>query len=293
MHDVKKNKYILCRPKGGFNDMLTQIEKCWKYAEIFNRKLIIDSLDSGFHDHFDHYFISKKNQSVLPIYDIPNDINCNASVFPNELTNTIQTYNSFYDIQYHNFFDKDSGVQLTFDFSINYEQNILIHEQCGRNNDSINALNRIRLTQEISKKIQEKMKFLGNYISIHIRNTDYKTNYKKFFNEIKNENSPIKKYVLCTDDYLCQQYAKDFFENKILFTHKVPNTQGAPLHYNDNLNRLETNINTIMDLLILAMGQEIKFTKTENNIYSGFSLLAKNLNHNKKIVYSLLDVEQI
>ena len=36
-------KYLLCRPRGGLNDTLNQIELCWRYSEIYNRILIIDT----------------------------------------------------------------------------------------------------------------------------------------------------------------------------------------------------------------------------------------------------------
>jgi hypothetical protein len=51
------NKYLLCRPTGGINDIFCQIEMCWDYAEKYNRNLIIDttnhlSLMANFSDFF-------------------------------------------------------------------------------------------------------------------------------------------------------------------------------------------------------------------------------------------------
>ena len=49
-------KYVLCRPRGGLNDMLCEIEKCRMYAQQHGRKLLIDTAFSGFKDHFWRYF---------------------------------------------------------------------------------------------------------------------------------------------------------------------------------------------------------------------------------------------
>ena len=34
---------VLCRPEGGFNDILCQIELCWRYADAHERVLVVDT----------------------------------------------------------------------------------------------------------------------------------------------------------------------------------------------------------------------------------------------------------
>ena len=61
---VKNKKYILCRPVGGLNDIFCQIEKCWQYAEKYNRILIVDTDKSqGLlgQNFLDFFFLKKKN----------------------------------------------------------------------------------------------------------------------------------------------------------------------------------------------------------------------------------------
>ena len=54
-------RYLLCRPRGGFNDTLSQIFLCMQYAKKTNRKLIIDTTRSGLHDNFSSYFKTVTN----------------------------------------------------------------------------------------------------------------------------------------------------------------------------------------------------------------------------------------
>jgi hypothetical protein len=61
-------RYLLCRPHGGLNDTLCQIEKCWKYALKSDRVLIIDTRNSGLHADFSEYFEAKE-KSLRFIFD--------------------------------------------------------------------------------------------------------------------------------------------------------------------------------------------------------------------------------
>ena len=59
---LSDKKYVLCIPNGGFNDQLSQIELCYKYCELFNRVLMINTEDSIYRISFDEYFYFKNNK---------------------------------------------------------------------------------------------------------------------------------------------------------------------------------------------------------------------------------------
>ncbi|MEP3671691.1 MAG: hypothetical protein ABJM86_01940, partial [Hyphomicrobiales bacterium] len=46
------------------NDLLCQIEPCWRYCIDYNRKLIIDSSASGLLDDFFNYFEPRDNEII-------------------------------------------------------------------------------------------------------------------------------------------------------------------------------------------------------------------------------------
>ena len=62
---LPKEKFLLCRPQGGLNDTLCQIELCWRYAARFNRTLIIDARKSGLHADFSEFFQQKKASNKI------------------------------------------------------------------------------------------------------------------------------------------------------------------------------------------------------------------------------------
>ncbi len=281
-------KILLCRPMGGLNDMLVQIEKCWRYALESNRTLFVDTLRGGFLDPLNHYF---KDVDGM-IFGVPH-IKSEMTIFP--------SHDSLRDVKYKTKFARslgkhiliDSGEPITFDFTKNYSQDILIHHQSGGGTSAIKVLKKLKLLPNIAEYIQKQISELGDYDSIHVRNTDSKTNYKFFFSELKIPSE--RDIVLCSDDFSCQEYARSFFPNRVFIPNPAPDTNQKPLHNNKNLPRLSSNISAIADLLILASGKNLYFTTlvpdaliTRNVNISGFSRLAKQLHDNPSVINHLL-----
>jgi len=126
-------KFLLCRPHGGLNDTLCQIEQCWRYAEKFGRTLIIDTLNSGLFAAFSKFFSPRKsltkvhfNLSEKQLYFL-NSLTC----FPHFAQGKLQTYFAVYSIDFQNFVDRETSEMLTFNFDKNYDELVLIHEQSG------------------------------------------------------------------------------------------------------------------------------------------------------------------
>ena len=61
-------RLVLCRPLGGLNDILCQIELACTYAERFGRTVVVDTAehsDRYFRDLFSNYFQSARTNLVL------------------------------------------------------------------------------------------------------------------------------------------------------------------------------------------------------------------------------------
>lgn len=61
-------RYLLCRPRGGINDTLNQIELCWRYARSYNRILVVDTeylVSSGICISFSELFETHKNLDTV------------------------------------------------------------------------------------------------------------------------------------------------------------------------------------------------------------------------------------
>jgi hypothetical protein len=99
-----EEKYLLCRPLGGLNDILCQINYCYNYCIKFNRILLIDTSflyeHNSFSCSFDKYFdfIKKVKIQIITnkeqIYDIIGDNN--KSIYPSLLKNSIFNYEITY-----------------------------------------------------------------------------------------------------------------------------------------------------------------------------------------------------
>jgi hypothetical protein len=276
----KKKKYLICRPRGGLNDILNQMELCCRYSLKYHRKLFIDTNRSGFLDSFENYFI-------LPSYiftGVIDSVNYPVSVYPLYLQNDIYNYETecFNDI-----FKIKNGPYLNLDFEKDYSEQYLIHENWGGGENSIYFLKRIKLKKSIRLHISKIINSLGIYIAVHIRNTDIQTDYKQFLDTVKEE-SIYKNIVICTDDYAVQQYGKIIFGDKLILPTNIPDLKGESLHNNHNLDRYKTNIDTITDLFVLACSEKLYITKTKEDIYSGFLFFSRNLHQDSRLINKLL-----
>ena len=263
-------KLLLCRPRGGFNDILNQIYLCWEYAKKYDRVLWVDTTRSGFKACLSHYFDATPEMN----FGIPGGVD-KYSCFPREFEGKILTYESLYQLELHNWTHISGGPLLTFEFDRDYAEELLLHEQCGGGDRAIWILWFLTLNNQISFEIKKKLVALGDYIAIHVRHTDLKTDYRSFYHKIK-DSVGSKKAVLCTDSYECQMYARNVFPN-IEMSSSIPDTQGHRIHDNSEFTCFETNVQVLTDLIVLACGREMLYSKTENNLLSGFTELALRL----------------
>lgn len=296
-NDYEGARILICRPRGGLNDTLSQIAKCWIYAIKYNRKLYVDTNRSGFLDCFSNYF----NDPGLIEFGIPVWIDSVSDVFPASLSGRISSYSTNRVIRNNKgslyptvvYCDSVYGEDVTFDFNFDYKNQILIHEQEGNYKYSCSVFESFELKDEVLNYILDCIIPLGEYSSVHIRNTDYKMEYKDFLSEVVM--LEYNKVVLCTDDYECQMYSKNNFGDKMVIISDIPNSNGETLHNNNNLERYTLNVETLKDLLILSCSKKIysKPVSGLRSIYgmgdidfgemiveSGFCLLAKELNNN-------------
>ncbi|MDR2789430.1 MAG: hypothetical protein LBB59_00405 [Campylobacteraceae bacterium] len=289
-------KIVFCRPRGGLNDMLGSIQKCREYALTYNRELYIDGSRGGFLDSFGNYFIAPDRVYFDGFDFMQYEFTC----YPACLERDIVNYQTAWSNEALNYTQAKTNILLTFDFTKSYEEEILIYEQCG-GGARINVFEWLRLNEKVRVRIVDILEKLGEYDAVHVRNTDYKTDYKTFFEEIKGKLG--SKVVLCTDDLQCQLYAKSFFRDKLHIVAELPDTKGERLHSNKSLDRYSTNLNTLADLFILASGKNLYFsTLSPSKEYpwtlkgthlSGFGRLAKALHERQDLVKKILYGDKI
>jgi len=294
-HSQEIEKFLLCRPIGGLNDTLCQIEQCWRYAEKFSRSLIIDTLKSGLLAEFSEFFSPRT--SLTKVYFrlsetqlcILNTLTC----FPLSVQGKIKTYFSVYSKDSRNYVELETSTILSFDFNKNYDETVLVHEQCGGGELSFDLLNRVSISEKILPIILDKIQeFDHAYLAIHVRNTDYQTKFEDLFKDIY----PMvcdQSLLVCSDDAEVILRAKSFFTlSKILISSHPIQTGKKPLHlsttHNDDEQRKKATINSLIDLIALGRSTELYYSNVTAGHPSGFSRLAMYLCENKNVIDALL-----
>ena len=194
--------------------------------------------------------------------------------------------------------DTLTKVPITFDFSSDHPEKLLIHHQFGGGEDSLHFLKRVILNKKYSLIIQKKIEEVSyDYFAIHIRNTDYKTcNYINFINLIKTELID-KNVLLCSDDANTIEISKNILkDSNIFYISKIPSTNSLPLHeLTNHPERKKIAEETLIDLFMMALSKKVYITKTDETWWggstmSGYSRLAENLQKDKTIIKSLVNI---
>jgi hypothetical protein len=148
------------------------------------------------------------------------------------------------------------------------------------------------LQDSLNKLLQQRLKSIGGpYTAFHIRNTDYKTDYRDFVTrETKNIPGPI---FIATDSFpTLIECERIIGEDRAFSFTSLPPMDDKPLHAmleNSPIN----NRDAILDLCMLALAERLFIMPLVNNpageCYSGFSILAQKLFETKSIMEGLIN----
>jgi len=287
-----KVRALLCRPRGGINDLLCSIEKCWTYADKTNRKLLIDSSFSGLYDNFWNYF-----QPIAGYENIEFNLNYelfdSIDVLPKSIQGRVSCYRADYSNTQGGYRDQISGELISFDFNSDFDISLLVHEEGRQVNylSSLDLLRKLRLNERVKLDITRRLKLLPEkYTGIHIRHTDYLTDYESFLTQLKSELEG-KNVLICSDNLQVIDYIKsEFTQSNVIRLSTFEDNRGWPLHVDHSgSHQYNKNIEALTDLFALALADNIYLTNVQQlQAPSGFSLLAMGLYQNKDVVKSLL-----
>lgn len=238
----------------------------------------------SFHECFtfhksDNNIIYNSNE----IYDIINQNN--FSVHPNILENELYQYTASWDCDMKSFYY--NKVDLNLNLKLEYNESLILHNSCGGGNCGIKILELLKLNSWLADEINNRYNRIEKpYTSIHIRNTDYKTNYIEFFkqhyDQIRHDN-----IFLATDSKEVLIYFTNMKKDNKLFTfiECVNDSNNKPIHCKwTNNDKNQVLLDTICDLILLSSSTTILYPKPIH----GYTSLAISLFENKHIIDSLL-----
>ncbi len=292
---MNRNRLLLCRPQGGLNDILCQIGKCCDYAEKFDRTVVVDTnchCTEFFKDSFSRYFVSTDACLVLDPAEIHIDVD-SVEVHPQFITGQVGTYTARFEPRVRNFVDKETGQLLSFDFTKDYPQPLLVHHASGRNSFATTALSRLRVRDNIVGVLRERVREIGaSYTGLHIRNTDYNTEFEPKIALLKGKiNGPV---FVATDNRDTLAHCKCAFgEERVHSFARLPVVAGETLHHlSGYTDAYQRNVDAILDLLVLALAKDFYiFELMQNRLghrVSGFSELAANLRRSAPVLRNLI-----
>jgi len=234
---------------------------------------------SGIRDCFDNYF-----EPVIPFQNLSLSLGENFdfaskrhSCVPKSLFDREMSYESEYLDEIKNFVDTLTNEQTTFSFAANYDEDLLIHEQCGGGAGKP-ALNYFRFKQSVRKELNTRLRSLPkHYMATHVRHSDVKTDYKSFFHAIKHIVEG-KDLLLCTDSFEVLTYVNTFLKNtNVINISDIPDTNGAQLHDNTSITNWNVNIGCLADLIALGRASAIILPSKQVGYQSGYTQLGLSI----------------
>jgi hypothetical protein len=287
-------RLLLCRPLGGLNDMLCQIERACLYAERFDRTVVVDTDYSKtyFRDRFSAYFVSRQARLVLDADAVLGGLD-QLEVFPHILAGRVTRYAARFDRALQRFVEAETGLVPSFDFDRDYAEPLIVHHASGGGTNAIGALARLRLREPLVEVLLQRLGEVGPpYLGVHVRNTDYKARLGA--DTLAAKIAPDRPIFLATDNRdTVAQFRSLFGAERIHAFASLPAAAGVRIHnIDDPAQAPERNRDAILDLVMLALAKQLYLFELEPNPYgarySGFSVAAAHLHDTKPVLRRLI-----
>ena len=278
--------------------MLVQIEKSRQYAIQYGRILILDTERSGLRLPFDKVFVANEFfgcDLIVWTKKIAREMDRIPTIIPSELRGKVSKYKSRWTPTTQNHVIRHTEVCIEFDFSRDHDAQLLVYEQAGGGTTSIDLLRCLSLRPSVVDQIAKRLIPLGHdYDAVHIRNTDYKTDYETFFRNCKSKFAG-RPLLVCSDNAVVKENARNLLDpsTTLLSVADVPYLEGRPLHLNHKIAPYEAAIDLLSDLIAMVRSNtfifaELQPSQEKAETVSGFSLLAENLRKYPDIIRELL-----
>lgn len=286
MKDITlREPVILCRPLGGLNDVLCQVDHCRRISIALRRRVWVQTETGS--PTLDHRF----GQDFYSIFEPQSK----RFVRGNEVADFSTMNWDWPEPFIHGSSDRDpsgtsleelshgSVLQAPLTLRNGWQRRnlgLLVHEAWGGGLSSATVLRSLNLAQNLIDHFQAICDLLPrDVIAIHFRNSDYQADPDLLSNQI-HESKKAATFLVASDDLdLFRGLQRRFPEKNFLSAHQVVASTGGLLP--------RTSV-AVLELLTLSVCRELivipldrsssaSVPKLSIPIYSGFSRLAKHL----------------
>lgn len=297
---------LLCSVTAGLGDALREIATCLLYAHEHGRRLVVHTerirLPLPFVDCFDLAPMGDESTSILidvARWRVPVD----ATVFPPEAADIVsEAAGSDESPQLATRVSeairkaRDRGRPLTFEFSRDHTEDVLVHDrEASRwsrpriDGRAIDALRHLALKPWLVQEVEQRVSRLpSEYVGIHIRNTDIRSNHVPFLLGIREELAD-RDVLVCSDDAGTIEDARLLLpQSRVLQVSFPHQTQGASLHADRHRDPRRSAVDLFADLFALSRATQLRICPTRRNDSSLFAHLAQQLHDSPELQERLL-----
>lgn len=266
------NRVLLAMPRGGFNDMLCQLESCARAAKASGRLLVVDTRQSGLGsgpgtDLFDSFDLAP-GQRMMRVADWDGDV----TVGPGRVEVIHEGVPSVWQVS-------PDDPALRHDRDQPQDAPVLLHYSAGGGELGVHFLARLRLKPALAARILAARRAIGGrYAAVHIRHTDYRTDFAAAFALVARRMRG-RRLLICSDSTAPVEYFARVHGAGFDWTTSAAarSTDLRPLHLDDRGRGAARNAEMLTDLYLLASAERVVMVDTLNSKRSGFAVLAAHM----------------
>jgi len=271
-------KYVICMPIGGMMDILCKITTFSEYCKKHNRILVIDTRH--------HKSIAK--DSIF-----------NYIIFNDPVIYTGNIDELYASLKGRSFYPAECGINLgseptppcskdAIHLDRVYDEDVILGNPSGGcAQPTFELLSKCKLTPLVKDiYFKRRAQLPESYISVHIRNTDYKSNVNGFITQYSKllEDNPV--FLASNSKETINSMKSKFGKIQSFSNIKNTSTAGSQHEIARTVEESrEMTIDLLVDLLLLASGKEI-YIGTSN---SNYSQVAQKLQQAPHVLHSLLN----
>ena len=160
-----------------------------------------------------------------------------------------------------------SGQSATFDFNKHYEEDVIVHSNCGGGGAAVDFFNMFTLKPCVINELRKRWLTLDHpYLALHIRHTDYKSDIPTFFATNKTLIDNATCIFLASDNSTLITEIKGQYDPGIIRSFANINTNGdRNIHYHMKKVFPDYIIDMLCDFLLLVIADEYRFSCGSSN----------------------------
>lgn len=259
--------YVYLQPQGGLNDILSVIETTLIYCMKHKRKLLLDTVNTTYRINFIDYFsflhpcIIEDINEIIKICDNDNNISiypeCSKDNMLNILNGKIKFVDNNFEMYYNN-----TILSLPNE---KRNETIIIFSSYAKF-FGFKLFKKLHLNINIKKIAKERYEKIPKpYLCIQVRNTDYKCDYIKLYNENINLIYKYKNIYVASDDENVINFFKSNNLGLNIFNFTTFNNSNnnsneniyKNLHSNDSIDSNTKILDLMSDIYIISMSDKL------------------------------------